>query len=317
MTDTIFFETGYLAIARRIRSAQDAEEKDLLTNQAETYRSAINDCTGVERSHKELLAWCLEREKNREAERQRQEEEEIESRRRFRILQKRKSSYKEEVENIGWLHCWFADMTDDEFTEYLSRLRKTPTKSNEKLASIQPKLQDIQNYTAPPESHLYQKQLHAFLLKDTISENEDLFEALEPLISEFRRERNVCETNAERKFLIAYRATLLRNGIFNEGFFKGTYKLEPQKEIEGSIAKVKPYRADFLNEKTKVIVEINGSVHDTDEQRKYDRNRTRELFNLGYLVLNFTNDEIEQNAYKCAREVMTAIEKQLKGATTS
>ena len=52
------------------------------------------------------------------------------------------------------------------------------------------------------------------------------------------------------------------------------------------------YIVDFLFRKSKVIVEIDGGYHFTDEQQKEDALRTEWLEAQGYKVIRFTNERI-------------------------
>ena len=52
---------------------------------------------------------------------------------------------------------------------------------------------------------------------------------------------------------------------------------------------------DFVCLTKKLIVEIDGSIHEIPEQREYDRLRTEYLQALGYRVIRFTNDQVLAN----------------------
>jgi len=53
--------------------------------------------------------------------------------------------------------------------------------------------------------------------------------------------------------------------------------------------------ADFYCHHKKLVVEVDGSVHDCEETNERDRARTVELENYGITVLRFTNEQILQN----------------------
>ena len=53
------------------------------------------------------------------------------------------------------------------------------------------------------------------------------------------------------------------------------------------------YIADFLCKDLKLIIEVDGSSHNMKQE--YDENRDRELLELGYTTLRFTNDEVLYN----------------------
>lgn len=71
-------------------------------------------------------------------------------------------------------------------------------------------------------------------------------------------------------------------------------KLIPQYKvniIRGSRI-VKFYFADFCDTKNKLIFEIDGEYHFTDDQIKKDLKRTRDLTRAGYKVYRITNEEV-------------------------
>jgi len=54
------------------------------------------------------------------------------------------------------------------------------------------------------------------------------------------------------------------------------------------------YIADFFCHKAKLIVEIDGSIHNNDEIKKNDFIRESDLEKLGYTIGRFTNDEVSK-----------------------
>lgn len=52
------------------------------------------------------------------------------------------------------------------------------------------------------------------------------------------------------------------------------------------------YIVDFLFRKSKVVVEIDGGYHFTEEQQHEDAIRTTWLEHMGYKVIRFTNEEV-------------------------
>ena len=56
-----------------------------------------------------------------------------------------------------------------------------------------------------------------------------------------------------------------------------------------------PYFADFVCRERKLIVEIDGATHSTDEELDRDQVRTEFLRQCGYRVVRFTNDEVYRN----------------------
>ena len=66
------------------------------------------------------------------------------------------------------------------------------------------------------------------------------------------------------------------------------------------------YIVDFIFKDSKLIVEIDGEYHQTEEQQQLDRIRQEYLEKLGYKILRFTNEqvlfEIEQVIDKINKE---------------
>ena len=55
------------------------------------------------------------------------------------------------------------------------------------------------------------------------------------------------------------------------------------------------YIADFLCESKKLIIELDGGQHATDDARRYDKKRSQILQQYGYRVIRFWNDGILNN----------------------
>ena len=52
------------------------------------------------------------------------------------------------------------------------------------------------------------------------------------------------------------------------------------------------YIVDFLFRRSKLVVEIDGGYHGTEEQQKADATRTDWLEHMGFRVIRFTNEEV-------------------------
>ena len=63
------------------------------------------------------------------------------------------------------------------------------------------------------------------------------------------------------------------------------YRFKPQHPIKSFIA-------DFYCHKAKLIIEVDGLIHNTEERKEYDINRSHEFDHLGLKVIRFTNDEV-------------------------
>ncbi len=55
-----------------------------------------------------------------------------------------------------------------------------------------------------------------------------------------------------------------------------------------------PFIADFTCRKAKLVIEIDGSQHYSDCGKSYDEWRSGMLNEKGYMVLRFTNEDIEK-----------------------
>jgi very-short-patch-repair endonuclease len=70
-----------------------------------------------------------------------------------------------------------------------------------------------------------------------------------------------------------------------------------------------PYYADFACREAKLIVEVDGATHSTDEELAYDARRTRFLEAQGYRVLRFYNVSVYENLDGVAETILAALEK--------
>jgi len=57
---------------------------------------------------------------------------------------------------------------------------------------------------------------------------------------------------------------------------------------------LKPYVVDFECRRSRVVVEVDGHQHGYDEHRRRDSMRDRELEKRGYMVLRFSNGEVDR-----------------------
>jgi very-short-patch-repair endonuclease len=55
---------------------------------------------------------------------------------------------------------------------------------------------------------------------------------------------------------------------------------------------IKLFIADFYCHKAKLVIEIDGEIHNIKENKEYDANRSYELEQLGLTVIRFTNSEV-------------------------
>jgi very-short-patch-repair endonuclease len=61
--------------------------------------------------------------------------------------------------------------------------------------------------------------------------------------------------------------------------------------------------ADFYCHQLKLVIEIDGGIHKSKEQKEYDIGRTAELENWGIKVVRFTNEEVENDINQIQNEI--------------
>jgi len=121
-----------------------------------------------------------------------------------------------------------------------------------------------------------------------------MFYKSDPLIFSKARELRKKLTPAEQTFWLRLKE------IFPE------YKFRRQHPI--SI-----YIADFYCHKLKLIIEIDGSIHDSEEAKLNDKKRQNDLENLKLTVIRFTNDQVKNEI----ESVIEMISSTIKKLTTS
>lgn len=52
------------------------------------------------------------------------------------------------------------------------------------------------------------------------------------------------------------------------------------------------YVVDFYAYQTRLVIEVDGGIHDEPDQKEYDAIRTNYLEKIGCSVLRFTNDQV-------------------------
>jgi very-short-patch-repair endonuclease len=65
------------------------------------------------------------------------------------------------------------------------------------------------------------------------------------------------------------------------------------------------YFADFVCRERKVIVEVDGGTHSTEEETARDERRTHHIQHLGYRVFRISNDDV-YNHLECALDALLA-----------
>ena len=65
---------------------------------------------------------------------------------------------------------------------------------------------------------------------------------------------------------------------------------------------------DFYCHEIRLAIEVDGSVHDSEEQHERDANRTACLEEFGIKVLRFRNEDIIRNSRKVAEIIEDEVE---------
>ncbi|MEI7898258.1 MAG: endonuclease domain-containing protein [bacterium] len=69
---------------------------------------------------------------------------------------------------------------------------------------------------------------------------------------------------------------------------------------------------DFYCHELRLVVEVDGSVHDSFLQKERDINRTTELENFDIKVIRFTNNDVIKNTRKVSWQINDEVKKRLQ-----
>ncbi|MEX0288427.1 MAG: endonuclease domain-containing protein [Flavobacteriaceae bacterium] len=75
---------------------------------------------------------------------------------------------------------------------------------------------------------------------------------------------------------------------------------------------IKNYIVDFYCAEKKLIVELDGEVHNNSTAMSYDSNRTEVLEDIGYTVLRFENKMVFENLASVLMEIKSNFRKSTK-----
>ena len=109
---------------------------------------------------------------------------------------------------------------------------------------------------------------------------------------------------------IIKRARLLRNKLtLSEDVLWSRIR---KKRLSGIIFRrqhpIGQFIVDFYCHEAKLVIEIDGNIHDEQENKEHDDNRTFELEKSGLKVIRFKNDAIISNI----NEVLEILQKDIK-----
>ncbi|QDV81584.1 hypothetical protein TBK1r_05030 [Stieleria magnilauensis] len=74
---------------------------------------------------------------------------------------------------------------------------------------------------------------------------------------------------------------------------------------------IAPYTVDFCCVNLKLIVEVDGKQHQTDEGRQYDHRRDQFLADQGYRVVRIPGYEVVRNPTAVRHQIEQAIDARL------
>ena len=70
---------------------------------------------------------------------------------------------------------------------------------------------------------------------------------------------------------------------------------------------VSRFIVDFYCHEIRLVIEVDGSIHDQEHQREWDLNRQAALENLGLTVIRFRNEEVIRNVRRVVREIAEVV----------
>ncbi|PVW17138.1 endonuclease domain-containing protein [Marixanthomonas spongiae] len=99
-----------------------------------------------------------------------------------------------------------------------------------------------------------------------------------------------------RKYLKNFRKELRNNATLSE---KRLWKALQKSQLEGRKFRrqhsIGDYIVDFYCPSERLIIEVDGSVHDNTVNQDHDFKRTQYLESLNNTVIRFTNDDIKSS----------------------
>lgn len=119
----------------------------------------------------------------------------------------------------------------------------------------------------------------------SISENVSMFYNAKPPIFEKAKLLRDNMTNSEKMLWEHLKGKKMMN-----------LRFRPQHPIDRFIA-------DFYCHPLKMVIEVDGGIHKSRDQKEYDINREAELNSWGIKVVRFTNEEIQHNIVLVISEI--------------
>jgi len=87
-------------------------------------------------------------------------------------------------------------------------------------------------------------------------------------------------------------------------------KLKDRKTVKVKFRRQHPifiFIVDFYCHELKLVIEIDGEIHSSNEAKEYDINRTAELERFGIKVIRFTNEQVIHNPKQVDNEIYKVI----------
>lgn len=94
--------------------------------------------------------------------------------------------------------------------------------------------------------------------------------------------------NIERAKELRKNATRHENHLWYDFLSRYPVRFQRQKSIGN-------YIADFYCHKAKLVIELDGGQHFTDNEKEYDNQRTEYFESLGVSVLRFPNSDVDES----------------------
>lgn len=107
-----------------------------------------------------------------------------------------------------------------------------------------------------------------------------------------------------RKYLETFRRSLRNNGTSAEAFL---WKYLSKSQLEGRKFRrqhsIGNYIVDFYCPKEKLIIELDGEIHNKLEVQEKDQKRTDYLMSFGFTVIRFENKMVFDNLKSVLKEI--------------
>lgn len=105
----------------------------------------------------------------------------------------------------------------------------------------------------------------------------------------------------ERANKLRKKMTPMEQKLWDQLFRDFPLKVYRQRPIDN-------YIVDFYCSKLHLVIEIDGSVHDSPEAQEYDSKRTGILENYNLKVIRFRNDEVDKEFDKVRQIIMAELQ---------